>query len=341
MKARVLLLVAFVALLAGCNAVTPYAAQVNGERITVRDLDRELKAIRGNEQYLEAVESELAVQGRKALGAGNSTFDSSFVSQVLTRRILLELVHQEVRDRKLRIDDDARVRAREQLEQSFGDPKLLTRFPKAFVDELVQYTAEIDLLQVALRDDVSAEDVRTFYDENPDFFVQLCYRESVSGNFESPEVTPEQEAQAKAGADQVKRRVDGGEDFAAIGQDKGCVPQGSVPPTLTPALTEMQPGEVRGPIRTDTGFHVVQLVERKKQPVEEAEPQIRMFLERQSQQAFDTFLQEEVQKAKITVNPRYGTFDKAGPAVVPPQAPPTTAPPGSVPAEGEPPVFEQ
>ncbi|HEX2038753.1 MAG TPA: peptidyl-prolyl cis-trans isomerase [Acidimicrobiales bacterium] len=334
MRARALL-VAFAVLLAGCGTLTPYAAKVNGERITVRDLERELKAIRGNEQYLEAVESQLAAQGRKALGAGKGTFDSSFVSQVLTRRILLELVLQEVRKKRLRITADDRRVAREQLEQSFGDPQMLGRFPKRFVDELVTFTAAVSVLQGSLREPVTDADVQKFYDENPAFFEQACFREAVTGNFESIEVPPDQDAKAKAEGDEIKRRVDAGEDFAAIGQDRGCQPVESLPPTLRPALSEMQPGEVRGPIRSDTGYHVVQLLERKKQPLEEAAPQIRQFLERQGQGAFDRFVQEAVEKADITVNPRYGTFDKAGPAVVPPQAPSTSSTSTSAPVPAE------
>jgi hypothetical protein len=331
------LLVAFAVLpaLAGCGTVTPYAAKVNGERITVRDLERELKAIRGNEEYLEAIESQLNAQGRKALGAGNATFDSSFVSQVLTRRILLELVQQEVRRKRLRITDADRQGARGQLEQSFGDPKMLERFPKRFVDELIDFTAAVTVLQQSLQKDVTNDDVRKFYDENPAFFEQACFREAVTGNFQSLEVPPDQDAQARTEGEAIKARVDAGQDFAAIGQDRGCQPIESLPPTLGPALSEMQPGEVRGPIRSDSGYHVVQLVERKKASLEEAAAEIRRFLEGQGQEAFDRFVQEAVEKSDITVNPRYGTFDKSGPAVVPPQAPNTssTSTPASVPAQ--------
>lgn len=322
---------------AGCDAVSPYAAKVNGERISVRVLDRELDAIKGNPKYLEAVEQDLATQGRKAVGAGKGTFDTSFVSQVLTRRILLELVHQEVGRRKLRLTPDDRRRAQAQLAESFGDATMLKRFPDDFVDELVVKTAEVELLQEALTEEVTDTQVRTFYDENPQFFDQFCVRQIVTGPFESPEVPPELDAQAKAAAEDVKRRVDTGQDFAAIaraeskhaqsapnGGDLGCQTADAFPPEVAASLTEAQVGEVRGPVRTDAGYYVVQLLERKKQPLEEAASQIRSFLEGQSQEGFNRFIQDAVQKADITVNPRYGTFDKAGPAVVPPQAPTRT-----------------
>jgi parvulin-like peptidyl-prolyl isomerase len=329
---------------AGCDAVSPYAAKVNGVRISIETLNRELDAIRDNPKYLKAVEQDLATQGRKALGAGKGTFDSSFVSQVLTRRIFFELVHQEVRRRKLEITPEARRQARESLVESFGDEDMLQRFPDDFVDDLVLKTAEVDRLRGVLRGEVTDEQVRAFYDENPQFFDQFCVRVIVTGPFESLEVPPELEAQAKAAAEDAKRRVDTGQDFAAIaraeskdpqtaaaGGDFGCRTGEAFPPEVASSLTEAQVGEVRGPIRTDSGYFVVQLLERKKVPLEEAAPQIRSFLEGQAQDSFDAFLQDAVQKADITVNPRYGSFDKNGPAVVPPQAPArtTSGPPPS------------
>ena len=45
------------------------------------------------------------------------------------------------------------------------------------------------------------------------------------------------------------------------------------------------------------------------------------------------FLRKAVEKGKISVNPRYGTFDKKGasPGVVPPKAPTTTTTPSTAP----------
>lgn len=322
-----------------CGAVAPYAAKVNGVRITTRDLERELDAIRGNEQYLEAIEGQLAAQGGRVLGAGEGTFSSAFVSQVLTRRILLELVHQEVDRRNLRVTQDALDQAREQLEQSFGDPAVFERFPKDYVDELVTNTVEIDLLRGALKPRaVSDRQVREFYEQNPSFFEETCARQIVTGGFElGAPVSPEQDAQAKAAAEEIKRRVDAGEDFAAIaraeskdqrsapaGGDLGCMPASAFPPAVVGALAEAQPGQVVGPVRTDTGYHVVQFQGRRTQPLEEAIPQIRQFLESQGQDAVTEFVQKAAADADVTVNPRYGTFDEALPAVVPPQAPATS-----------------
>jgi len=54
------LFVGLVALLAvvaaACGSLQPYALIVNGSRIQQRDIDQELKAIRGNGRYLDAIE---------------------------------------------------------------------------------------------------------------------------------------------------------------------------------------------------------------------------------------------------------------------------------------------
>jgi len=54
------LFVGLVALLAlvgvACGSLQPYALIVNGSRIPQHDIDNELKAIRGNARYLDAID---------------------------------------------------------------------------------------------------------------------------------------------------------------------------------------------------------------------------------------------------------------------------------------------
>ena len=84
---------------AACKSGEPYAAKVNGVILSKSDLDAELGAIRNNAEYLKALtDAQVAVKG-----TGEGTFDTAFVARVLTRRIYLELIHQEVVRRKLKL----------------------------------------------------------------------------------------------------------------------------------------------------------------------------------------------------------------------------------------------
>ena len=345
MKSRPLLVAAaLLALVAtACDAVSPYAAKVNGARVSVDALNRELEAIRGNKDYLKTIEDQLQQAGRSTEGVSEETFDALFVSQVLTNRIFLELIHQEVRKRKLAVTPDVRKRARTALEENFGKD-VVERFPDAYLDELVTRWAEGELLQGELAGEVTDTDIQNFYDGNPQFFDQVCMRHIMRGRFESLEVPPDQDASARAAAEDVKRRVDAGQDFAAIaraesedpqsapnGGDLGCPTVDALPPTIAASLTEAKVGEVRGPIRTDSGYHVVQILDRRKIPLDQVAERIRSHLEGESQGSLTRFYEEAAQKADIVVNPRYGSFDEASLGVVPPQAPtlPTDGPPVS------------
>lgn len=358
---RTLFLIACVAaLVAGsaCGDVKPYAAKVNGEAIPVDKLNRELKAVRGNKQYLQAVTQQLEGQGQQPLGATDQTFGAEFVAQTLTRRIYFELVHQEVVKRKLEVTDDAVKEARESMTGGEG-AELYQEFPKAFLDEIAYSTAEVNVLQENLQSNVSDEDAQKFYDENPQFFVQHCARQIVTGGFpgDAPP-PPDQEAAAKAAADDIKRRLDAGGDFAAIaraeskdtrtapnGGDMGCVAINAFPVVAQPAVEGAKPGDIVGPIRDDTGFHIIQVQSTTTQPLQEVADQIRQYLQQQAGDPMTKFLQEALARAKVVVNPRYGTFatELPQPRVVPPEAPVTdTTAPGEplVPGGEAPPVPE-
>ena len=57
MRRLLVCLLALVAVVAvACGSLQPYALIVNGHRIPQRDVDNELKAIRGNARYLDAID---------------------------------------------------------------------------------------------------------------------------------------------------------------------------------------------------------------------------------------------------------------------------------------------
>lgn len=346
------LLAAAVLLLSACSDyTTPYAAKVNGKRISVDKLNRELQAVKGNKAYLDAVTAQAESRGMAVLGAGDDTFGSGFVAETLTRRIYFELVHQEVVERGLKVSDDAVKRARDSFSEG-ENATVFKDFPAAFVDEIAYSTAEVEVLQENLRTDITDQQVQDFYRENPQFFQQYCAAQIVTGGFAGDEPPPaDQEAAARAAADDIKRRVDSGQDFAAIaraeskdpatapqGGDLGCVAAGAFPPEAQAAIEGAQPGQVVGPIRTDRGFYVIRVERVATQPLEEVAEQIRSFLQQQAGDALTTFLQEAIAEAEIEVNPRYGRFDReqAQPRVVPPDVPATettTAPEDGAPLQ--------
>jgi parvulin-like peptidyl-prolyl isomerase len=308
---------AAVSVQAGCGSLTTYAAKVNGTPISQQDLQGELEAIQGNERYLEQVELGIAQHGGgRVRGEGQGTFDTVFVARVLNVRIGYELIRQELRRRKLKVGAEDLVQARQEAVESAGGPELFQAFPTPYREELVRRRAEVAVLQRALGDqEIDPAEVQAYFEQNPAQFSQVCARHILV------------DTQQKAA--ELKGRIAGGEDFAAVaraeskdnqGEGGGSAGQGGALGCITQeesdqlvrefadAMTGLQPGQLSDPVQTQFGFHIIEVTERRSQSLEEATPQIRQRLEQQSAGVIGEFVQQAMATAKVVVNPRYGRF---------------------------------
>lgn len=325
------------------ETVRPAAATVNGVSITQEELDDELEAIRDNEAYIASIEAG----GMAVTGEGAGTLSNSFVSRVLTRQIFLRLVHDEVVRRELEVTDEQLESVRPGVIQSVGGKDIFEQFPSGYRDTLVRRNAEVALLQSDLAGPPATDaDIAAFYEENAERFGQTCVSHILFGvTDDSGELDQEATAaeidRLTGEAAAAKAQIGGGGDFAAVaaersvdrsnkdqGGDLDCGPPGRFVPEFETAMDALEPGTVSDPVVTQFGVHLIKVTERRAQPLEEAEDQIRQELAGAGEQAFSEFLQEAVAEAEVTVNPRYGRFSKDGqsPGVVPPDAPATTVP---------------
>jgi len=89
------------------------------------------------------------------------------------------------------------------------------------------------------------------------------------------------------------------------GGDLGWVGKGVLVEQLDDAMQAMEPGDVRGPIRTERGFVVLQLVERKSgdlRPYDEIKDQLRKQLyDQQVEKAQQSWLRELRKKAHVDI----------------------------------------
>lgn len=342
---KTLLLVASVVLAlvaSACGSVRPYAAKVkvNGKTTVVAtaDLDAELNAIRGNKAYFAAIKSSATQQGGQVEGVGSNTFDAAFVAQILNRRVLVALVRRAIDDNHLKITAGDRSASRTSLVQQFtqtdanGSPakdgSLFTKFDRSYQDDLVESNAAVTVLRDWLSTRASEASVRKYYNEHAKEFEETCVRHVL--------------VKEKSTADDVHTKLVSGQDFVAIakavstdpsaaqGGDLGCLTTAestSLDPAFLAAMSKLAPGEFSVPVQTQFGWHVIQVTKRQPRALDSAlQQQIAGTLG-----DISTFVRDLITKAKVTVNPRYGSFDKKDFAgVVPPKAPATstTAPLG-------------
>lgn len=333
-----------------CGGTSSPAAKVNGVEITQATLDEELEAIRDNEEYLKLIEDS----GTAVKGKGAGTFDAAFVAQVLSRQILLELVHQDVVKRKLELDDAALKDAEEEVKAQIQSDKAFEAFEEDYRELLIRRNAEITVLQADVGDvDTSDAAIAAFYEENKENYSTICVRHIL---------VPD-----KAKADALRAQIAAGGDFATLAKenstDEGSGAQGgelsSEPgkcltneeasqfvPEFLEAMDKLQPGELSQPVQTQFGFHLIQVRERGTLPLEEVAEDIRSRLLQSSGNALFEHVQKLVDDADVTVNKRYGRFEPCGkekrdagecqqPGVIPPEAPDlptttTTAPGGGL-----------
>ena len=139
---------------------------------------------------------------------------------------------------------------------------------------------------------VGAEQIQAYYDENPDEFNR---REQIRARHILLQVSDDRTAdQARSQLQEAKQRLAAGADFAALaaelsddpgskarGGDLGLFGRGDMVAPFEEAAFGAQPGEIVGPVETDFGFHLIEVLE--KQPggtvdLEEAEEGIRSRL---------------------------------------------------------------
>jgi hypothetical protein len=304
------------------DLATPYAAKVNGSRISQSALDRELKVVIDNPKVLEIFESQLQ-PGESVKGTGSGTVNSAFTARMLTRRIFLELIHQEVGRRKLKVTAADLAAGRKQASEEFQDAKLFATFPKGYRDEQARVNAEVAVMQRAATTKTTEADLRDYYDANKAQFSGRCISHIL---VDSKEKAEQLRAQIEAGADfgDVAKEVSTDPQSGQNGGFLGCFGEGEALQFVEPFKTEAEKlpvGQLSQPVQTQFGFHLITVTgERSFESVKE---EIRGQLESSGgQQAFNEMLLGLVRKAKIEINPRFGTFSKEQPiGVIPPEAP--------------------
>jgi peptidyl-prolyl cis-trans isomerase SurA len=125
------------------------------------------------------------------------------------------------------------------------------------------------------------------------------------------------EADAKAKIDRIKERIDSGgakfEDLAKLnsedttsakGGDLGWLNPGDTVPEFDDAMKKLEPGQVSAPVRTPFGWHLIQVIERRRQDItadrERSEAQV-AIRQRKADEAFQDWVRQIRDRAYVEV----------------------------------------
>ena len=165
--------------------------------------------------------------------------------------------------------------------------------------------------------DAEAED---FYKKHPEAFktpeeVRASHILVKVDKDAKPEVVEEKKKAAQAIADRVKK----GEDFGKLAQEVSEDPSAkenkgdldffrkeAMVPEFSNAAFAMKKGEISDPVRSDFGFHVIKVTDRKDAEtvtLEKAKPQLLAFLKNQKKQAaVEEVIKGVRDKAEVKIN---------------------------------------
>ncbi|MXS85069.1 peptidylprolyl isomerase [Nitrosomonas sp. HPC101] len=157
----------------------------------------------------------------------------------------------------------------------------------------------LSLDDLAKQEQVSDEEIRQYFDEHQDEFGQAEERRASHILLTVPaDATEEQKASIKAKAEQILEQAKQDPDkFPELARelsedpgsaksdgDLGFFARGLMIKAFEDAVFEMQPGDIRGPVETPFGFHIIKLTEVKDADVAELDDvkeHIRQLLQRQ------------------------------------------------------------
>jgi peptidyl-prolyl cis-trans isomerase SurA len=126
------------------------------------------------------------------------------------------------------------------------------------------------------------------------------------------EVTTEKEGKAKM--DGIKERLDNGEKFevlarqfsedttASNGGDLGWVNPGDTVPQFEKAMNELKYNEISAPVRSQFGWHIIQVIERRKQDMSKEAARLKARQEirtRKADEAYQDWVRELRDRAYV------------------------------------------
>jgi len=288
-------------------------AVVNGVVITRADFDRAV-------QTLE--------RKAKRPGRHNKNPDPAAIKkEALDNLINLELLYQEGKKAGVEVSDEELNHHFDTLKNRFPTEESFNTWMEKtnLSEEVIRYHMRRGMVvknftQQKLMEsiEVPEKEVKAYYEAHKKAYRQP---EEIRASHILIKVDPKSEdavkTEARERAEAVKKRIDNGEDFAALakelsegpsrekGGDLGYFKRGQMVKPFEKAAFAMKPGEVSDVVTTRFGFHIIKVIDKKpagQLAYEEVKSQIELMLkQRKLSTKVDDFLEKKKKEANITI----------------------------------------
>lgn len=292
------------------------AALVNGESISLAELDRQVEAAAGATGQTGLEGEALLRQQREVLG----------------QLIQQELIRQEAITRGIEISPEEVDQALAEIKGPFSEEEFAQQLAQAgFTEESLREQLElrsaVEAIQAELTPEVSEEELRQVYDISKSQFRQAKIRH-ILWQVPPGEDGAKQERQAR----RARTEIQAGANFGRIARQRsddtgsaanggrlgGWTPLSALDQSFAQGVSEATIGEVTEPVRSQFGWHLILVDARRTQPFSAVRDELRAQLEDQGRDsAFQEFLTGVADRADIVVNPRFGDWDPVSATVVP------------------------
>ncbi|MDD5223208.1 MAG: peptidylprolyl isomerase [bacterium] len=278
---------------------TPPVATVNGEKISLADLEEALRPVLGNSPSFAPIET-----------SAWETLKFNALNQLIERSVLL----QEAKSQGIKVPDQELEKKEAEIKKDYPQGE----FEKTLASRFIDYRR----WRQSLRDDLIIQkliEISTAAAPVTDFVVSRYYERN-SGQYQIPVqvrarqivVRTEQEAR------EARENLIKGEDFAKLarrislspdaklGGDLGFFSAGVMPPEFDQVVFSLPPGQISPVVKSPYGYHLFRVEEiREGKTLTEAQVRenIRETLGRESREkAYQAWLQRLKNKAEIRIN---------------------------------------
>jgi peptidyl-prolyl cis-trans isomerase C len=290
------------------------AALVNGEPIY-------------EDQVKPEVEKQLMSFRRYGMRGDGGTMAQRLQTRVLSKLIGNMLVNQESKKRTVEnIEEKVDQRVKE-LEEKYGAGEGMERYLKIrriTMDQLresLKARVRVDEYlkeQGVLDAEIPEERIRGMYDADPESFSS---QDTVTVSHiliaVDEDALPEEKEQARLKAEQIRKEILAGEDFAALaktqsachsaaaGGNLGRVKRGFMPPEFDEVAFALENDAVSEVVESKYGFHIIKLVDKNPGgvvPYEQMRDFLRKYLQNEeSKKRLDALMVELRKKADVEI----------------------------------------
>jgi parvulin-like peptidyl-prolyl isomerase len=295
----------------GSNGVSADAATITNlcdgaDDVTISrsDFQEELQEIMSNEAFVKVLD-DADIEG------DDESVDARLAASLLTQHITQVAIDAEFEARDAEVTDQNREQGREQVNNQFGGATVVDEFSESFRNTLVERAARGYAVLDTYAVEPTEERAREYYEENREQFDCASEKE-VSHILVADE----------ARANEIMAQLQGGASFESLatqfstdtgsaqqGGSLGCLQGGMFVEEFQTAAENATLGTPVGPVKTEFGYHVI-LVTPFENSFEAVQDQVIQAVQQSGLQDAQQAITKRLNSMKVTVDPRYGTWDE-------------------------------